>query len=70
MDHATADDVMQHFRSALKGLHFNSILQIPMDGPNVNWNFFNRFQGELKCEWNASLLNVGSCGLLVVHGAF
>ena len=37
MGHATADEVVEHFRSALKGLRLNQILQISMDGPNVNW---------------------------------
>jgi len=70
MGHATADDVVAHFRSALEGLLLNQILQISMDGPNVNWKFFEKFQGELKREFNVMLLNVGSCGLHVVHGAF
>ena len=43
MGHATADDVVAHFRSALEGLHLNHILQISMDGPNVNWKFFEIF---------------------------
>ena len=67
MGHATADDVVDHFRSALEGLHLNQILQISMDGPNVNWKFLEIFQGELKRESNVMLLNVGSCGLHVVH---
>ena len=70
MGHATADDVVAHFRSALEGLLLNQILQISIDGPNVNWKFFEKFQGELKREFNVMLLNVGSCGLHVVHGAF
>ena len=63
-------DVANHFRSALEGLRLNQIWQISMGGPNVNWKFLEKFQGELKREFNVMLLSVGSCGLHVVHGAF
>ena len=70
MGHATADNVVDHFRTGLEGLRLKQILQISMDGPNVNWKFLEKFQGELKREFDIMLLNVGSCGLHVVHGAF
>ena len=41
-----------------------------MDGPNVNWKVFRDFQAEIELESNVKLLNVGSCGLHVVHGAY
>ena len=40
-----------------------------MDGPNINW----KFHGDLTQQWTTEdlpdLLNIGSCGLHIVHGA-
>ena len=41
-----------------------------MDGPNVNWKVFKDFDKDLKDSDNVEMLNIGSCGLHVVHGAF
>ena len=42
-----------------------------MDGPNVNWKMLNKITEE-RCsvEHYPGLINVGSCSLHVVHGAF
>ena len=72
MGHTTAKDLVLKFKSGLSKLNPGKILQISMDGPNVNWKFYS-----LICEDRNSqdadlpkLLNIGSCGLHVVHGAF
>ena len=36
-----------------------------MDGPNVNWKFYTDLTKERNSE---ELLNIGSCGLHIVHG--
>ena len=41
-----------------------------MDGPNVNWATFDRLQKKLQLEYSSKLLNVGSCGIHIVHNAF
>ena len=41
-----------------------------MDGPNVNWKFVDLFSRQLLDELSTAFLNIGSCGLHVVHGAF
>ncbi|KAI8764141.1 Adult enhancer factor 1 [Biomphalaria glabrata] len=41
-----------------------------MDGPNVNWKDFDIFQAERMQESSVKLLNVGSCGLHIVHNSF
>ncbi len=46
------------------------MLQLGMDGPNVNWSFFEKTQKQMKEEFNITLLNIGSCGLHTVHNAF
>ena len=41
-----------------------------MDGPNVNWKFYSMLTDEAKREHNSHMLNIGSCGLHILHGAF
>jgi hypothetical protein len=75
LGHATADDLLHTFTSALaaQNLNLKNMIQVSMDGPNVNLKFLRELQVFLK---NASdphdpeLLNIGSCSLHVVHGAY
>jgi len=46
------------------------MLQLSMDGPNVNWKFHDLVDSQLRKDNGTSLLNIGSCGLHIVHGAF
>ncbi|GBN30223.1 hypothetical protein AVEN_264517-1 [Araneus ventricosus] len=41
-----------------------------MDGPNVNLKVLDMMMEEMKNDFNTSLLNVGTCGLHVMHIAF
>ena len=43
-----------------------------MDGPNVNWAFLDLLQEDIKVVNPAAptLLQLGSCGLDVIHGAY
>ena len=45
-------------------------MQIPIDGPNVNWKFYYNLFQERKDEELPDLLYIGSCSLHVVHGSF
>lgn len=47
-----------------------NLAQISMDGPNVNWKFHDIIQEKLSNNHNISLLNIGSCGLHIVHNSF
>jgi len=51
---AAATDLLSHFHSALMGFQLNTILQVSMNGPNVNWKFLEHFQSELKRNSNAT----------------
>ena len=64
MGHTTANDLLKSLKYSLSKLNKRKLLQISMDGP-------------LLCEDREKedadlpeLLNVGSCGLHVVHAAF
>ena len=43
---------------------------VSMERPNVNWKFHDLYQAHRLDEHSTSFLNVGSCGLHIVHGAF
>ena len=46
------------------------IEQLSMDGPNVNWKLLSLFKNELaEMPNNFKVIDIGSCGLHVVHGA-
>ena len=53
-------------------LNDRNMLQISMDGPSTIWKFLDLLvQDREESEPNIpSLINVGSCGLHIVHGAF
>ena len=69
MGHATAVDMVEVFNKANEGLNRKSLLQLFMDGPDVNWKFPELVNSQLENDVNSVLLNVESCGLHIVHGA-
>ena len=70
LGHATADDVLAKLLSSLDGLNRKHMVQLSMDGPSVNWKVYDTLQQRLKTDADVTLLNIGSCGLHQVHGAF
>jgi hypothetical protein len=58
------------FETATSYLDLSDLLQASMDGPNVNWKFYELVQSRLQKKINKSMLNIGSCGLHILHGAF
>ena len=68
MRHATVDDMIKDFKEAHNGLDYG----FSMDGPNTNWAFHRAVSDLSKSENPCApdLLEIGSCGLHVVHGAF
>lgn len=47
-----------------------NMLQISMDGPNVNLSFYDKISDKLKTDHECRLVNIGSCGLHTVHNCF
>ncbi|XP_051238135.1 uncharacterized protein LOC127353140 [Dicentrarchus labrax] len=68
--HATARDVVDKMIPVLEGIGVKNLVQLSMDGPHVNWKIFDMLQKEVLGDVNKSLLNIGSCGLHVIHNAF
>ena len=59
------------FEEATEQLDLKKLIQISMDGPNVNWKLLDSIAEDRSSnEQYPILLNVGSCSLHIVHGAF
>ena len=70
MGHATAADMLTDLKIEMALLNPRSLVQISMDGPNVNWKFYHNLFQEHKGEELPDLLNIEGCSLHVVHGSF
>ena len=73
MDHVTTNNMMDDFKEVHKKLNIVSNFgQLSMDGPNVNWALQDILENYHKEEdpKASSLLNIGTCGLHVLHGAY
>ncbi|CAL1293400.1 unnamed protein product [Larinioides sclopetarius] len=60
MGHSTAEDILREFRVSTEKLDLRKVLSVSMDGPSVNWKFFNLFDVEIQKEFATSLINVDS----------
>ena len=61
---------MCKFNESIKELNKGQLLQISMDGPSVNWAFLKEIQKHHEEEELPQLINMGSCDLHIIHGAF
>jgi len=72
LGHARAVDLLESFKSGTNKLIPEKLIQVSMDGPNVNLKFLR----DLKTDRSIvnpeipSLIDIGTCGLHVIHGAF
>jgi len=68
--HGKANDILQHYDEATKDLDAKKTWQVGMDGPNVNISFHNKLFEQRKEMDLPNLLDLGTCGLHIVHRAF
>ncbi|KAF4097454.1 hypothetical protein G5714_021462 [Onychostoma macrolepis] len=69
--HSTAQDLLKHFKECVEQLNLSRLVSVSMDGPNVNFKFFELLQSDLNEMYGgAQLVSVGSCGLHTLHNAF
>ena len=64
--------MVKHFNAAVleSGLPIRGIIQISMDGPNVNWKSYKLIKEKLSEEFDdTKLTNIGSCGLHIIHNS-
>ncbi|CAH3038939.1 unnamed protein product [Pocillopora meandrina] len=64
--------MVHHFNAGVinSGLNIKNMVQISMDGPNVNWKFYDKIKVNLSEEFHTTPINVGSCGIHTVHNSF
>jgi hypothetical protein len=70
LGHGTAQDLMEHLSPAIQNLGVSNLVQLSMDGPNVNWALWEKVQRSLHDEAGRNLVNIGSCGLHILHNSF
>ena len=72
IEHASAKDLLSAFKKGTSTLNPSKLLQVSMDGPNVNFKFLSELVDDRKKEDPdlPSILQLGSCTLHIVHGAF
>ena len=65
-----AENLFKHLLESMKLLSPKWLIQLSMDGPNTNWEVLRLLdEHRNEKEW-PSIINIGSCGLHIVHGAF
>ena len=67
--HAHHRDLFEHFNSSLGSLDISKLLQVAMDGPNVNWLFYKELVNYQAENDTSKLVPTGSCGFHAVHGS-
>ena len=67
LGHATSGDLLENFNKSLVGLDLSKIIQISMDGPSVNWCFYDKVVKNREEMELHQLINIGSCGLHIIH---
>ena len=64
-----ANKIQEELHEGLKPLDEKAMIMLSMDGPNTNWAALNKVKDRNKNEL-PQIMDVVSCGLHVVHGAF
>ena len=70
LGHADAEAVHDKVESVFGELGYEKLAQLSIDGPNVNWKVFRLMQEDVEKQTGKKLLNIGSCGLHVIHNSF
>lgn len=70
LGHATASDLHTCLQKSCEEAGTHGIFQLSMDGAAVNWKVYDMLTENIEQETGSKLLNIGSCGLHVMHNAF
>ena len=68
--HCTNYGLKNHFNERISDLNLNKILQVSMDCPSVNLKFHKDVQSNHKELELPKRIDIGSCPLHTIHGAF
>ena len=72
LGHTSAQDLLKSLQSLLTTLNPMGLIQLFMDGPSTNWKLLDELSEDRVNSYPElpELINVGSCGLHIIHGAF
>ena len=70
LGHSTHTDLLREYNKALEDLCENKLIQISMDGLNVNLKLLGKINEERTSNEFHRSISIGSCGLYMIHGAF
>ena len=64
-----AENLLSCLADSIDHLNSDKLLQLAMDGPNVNWIVLGMLDGKLEAGNFARTLCIGSCALHIICGA-
>lgn len=72
LGHTTAEDMLDALVLGLQPLDLKHIMQVSMDGPNVNIKLLRLLKEKLKTSDlnDPIIIDIGTCGLHTLHNAF
>lgn len=68
--HATAEIMFNELSPIVTSLGHSKLLQLSMDGPNVNLKCEKLLKASIAKQTPMKLLEIGTCGLHILHNAF
>jgi hypothetical protein len=70
LGHATAEIVCKELDTYVTSLGHAKLLQLSMDGPNVNLKVEKLLRADIAKQTTKKMLDIGTCGLHTLHNAF
>ena len=70
LGHSTTQHLCKKFLEGSLDLDLSNLLQVSVDGPNVNLKFLKTLQDEIKESKGHALINIGTCSLHIFRHAF
>lgn len=71
LGHSCATDILASFDKLVKDdIGMAKLMQVSMDGPNVNLSALRQLQSDMMSEYDRTLIDVGTCSLHTMHNGF
>ena len=70
LGYPTAKNLLESLKTSLTMINSIDLTQLSMDRPSVNWLLLDLLKKQRVQQELPKLLNIGSCSLHVIHGAF
>ncbi|XP_061661395.1 uncharacterized protein LOC133492765 [Syngnathoides biaculeatus] len=70
LGHSAATGLQERLDPIVCDFGHQKLLQLSMDGPNVNWKLYKSIQEQIEKMTTRRILQNGSCGRHILHNAF